>query len=183
MDCRQITVLLGPFVDGELDSAKERSVRQHLDCADCSAELADLRRIGAGIRGATAKAADGADFTWLWAGVRRGIAEEPPPTLWQRIRDRLRVAPAHRPFLWIAVLAALLIVVGIGSPLTNWRTSERDWKTMQPPHAELPDGNRLHILVPLPQGDAQVSQDPESPKQDGEPQVFELLRLSKRARV
>src|SRR5215475_10718329 len=50
-ECSEISLLLGPFGDGELDSGEIREVAYHLArCDSCSAELADLTALGNELR-------------------------------------------------------------------------------------------------------------------------------------
>src|SRR5213075_651405 len=51
MDCEQMEMRIGAWLDGELDAAEEREVAAHVDgCARCAAELESLRRLRASIR-------------------------------------------------------------------------------------------------------------------------------------
>jgi len=51
MDCKQISILLNAFADRELSKSDQTLVESHIaECADCRAELEDIRRLDATIR-------------------------------------------------------------------------------------------------------------------------------------
>jgi len=46
LNCKELEALLDPYLDGELDTAQQSSVEQHLEgCADCRHRLEDLRAL------------------------------------------------------------------------------------------------------------------------------------------
>ena len=77
MSTEHVTGLLGAYLDGELPSGERARVDVHLaGCAACSAELAELRALDAGLRGTA--------------------VPDPGPHYWSRFAERLetRLGPS-----------------------------------------------------------------------------------------
>ena len=110
MDCKKAADLLNDYVDGSLDAAEERLVREHLAaCETCRREEADLNALvekAGALPGSIAPERD------LWPSIRSRIEE-----------GRGAASPVRRP--WAAVLfrglAAAVVVLAIGAALLATR--------------------------------------------------------------
>lgn len=99
--CPDIRPELGAFVFGALDSGDEQRVREHLDrCADCAAEAASLRSLGAAL--------SLTDVTM----VER--PPEPSPDVLPNLLQRVSSARRRRRITTAAVAAAAAVVVAVG---------------------------------------------------------------------
>jgi len=116
MCCEQIERQLGRYIDGELPASDRVQVEAHLEsCANCRAELADLREIVSGIarpRPITVPPS-------LWSSIERRL-EQADPAIAPRVtlappatrvsssrRHRFRLAP------WL-LAASIMLAVGLG---------------------------------------------------------------------
>ncbi|MEA2681333.1 MAG: hypothetical protein QOK03_3055 [Candidatus Binataceae bacterium] len=80
--CEDMTLMLGPFEDGELEPHEMQEVARHLvGCIQCDGELADYRSLAVSLRGAVTTP----NLTGFNAAVLAQIAELPIP-----IRARIR---------------------------------------------------------------------------------------------
>lgn len=111
MKCEEVRELLDPFADGELESAAQTAMAQHLiTCPDCSAALKSLEA--------------------LRATVRTAPRHQAPEALRLKIRERimeLEAADTQAP-VWrrrFALAASHLLAVGIGGWLAVSMASER----------------------------------------------------------
>lgn len=104
--CRRWRELLGAYLLGHLTHEERVGLEAHLDgCAECRAELAELRPVS----GALASA----DATHL------GAPPEPPAELADRVYARVRAARrAHRRRRWGVALAAAIVAVAVAVPVT-----------------------------------------------------------------
>jgi hypothetical protein len=77
-DCSEISILLGAFEDGELESNEIQDVAYHLArCETCSAELADLTSLGKELRASAVEP----ELLGFKRAVMNRIAELPEPFL------------------------------------------------------------------------------------------------------
>jgi anti-sigma factor RsiW len=102
MRCEMARPLLEAYVDGELGEAERDRVRAHVaQCAECTAEIAGLQRLGAGLRAAAPEhRMPAAVRARIRSAVRREAAADRP------------AVSAWRPF---AYAASLLIAVALGA--------------------------------------------------------------------
>jgi hypothetical protein len=92
MNCESVRSLLTAFYDGELDQAAQEDVRLHLQsCAQCAAELAEIRSLSERAKAAHTVLPDG-----LAARVRSRLTVPKP-----------QAKPRPRVYLWAAAIAAL----------------------------------------------------------------------------
>jgi hypothetical protein len=83
-DCNQISLLLGPFEDGELDPHEMQEVARHLaTCNSCEALLGDYNALGRELRDVIAIP----PLTGFAAGVDKRIAELKAPVV--PLRERI----------------------------------------------------------------------------------------------
>lgn len=109
MSCDDYREAIAEFVDGALDSARQRDLERHVEgCPACRALVADVKTIQA-----AAFTLDRVELPpHLLAAVRARLAEEPRPSE----RGRLLGFPASRGArtAWFAAAAALLVITTAG---------------------------------------------------------------------
>ena len=153
ISCDQVTLLIGPFDDGELEPHEMEEIAFHVvTCAECKAILEDYRRLGVSLRDAVVQPAlDG-----FVDAVRTQIAVLPTPL-------RIRIA---RSMAWIsdgfgaamltgaaAAVAAILTFIAVGPSVSRLvsRAQHRDTSmttaVVQSPPPEIASANDPRRLV------------------------------------
>lgn len=108
LDCDHVT--LQDFVDGALDAADERRVREHLaSCARCRAEERELRRLLARVAELPPSVAPARD---LWPGVAARLGEQPA-----RTRTAAGTRRSWTPGRWALQAAAAIVFMVLGAAL------------------------------------------------------------------
>ena len=114
MTCPVTPSALGAYVLGALDPGERRRFEEHLsDCAGCTAELAEFAEIPALLDRVRAE-----DL--------QPVAVTPSPELFDRVSAaaRARPEPVPRRRRWLLVAAAVLALVGAGTGVVVWATSQ-----------------------------------------------------------
>lgn len=117
MTCGDKTLLLHAYVDGELDLVRSLEVEEHLKtCPACADELSDHQTLRSSLRSG--------DIYYrapqeLKARIRAAVVGESAAPVKNGPVSVASIRPAQRrPFLeWLAVAAAILIAVALGSRL------------------------------------------------------------------
>jgi anti-sigma factor RsiW len=111
MDCKIVSILLHPYLDGELDEGTAASVKAHISgCGECNKELAALQAL----RDATKRAVP--RYT-APESLRRRLAEAAArPSRADLVRHRSRSFLQSR---WLAMAASLVLVAGLSSGVTR----------------------------------------------------------------
>ena len=119
MSCKDYSAALAEFVDGSLDSTRQRELERHVEgCPACRALLADLKSIQA-----AAFTLDRIELPpHILPALKGRLANEPLPSA----RGRLLAFPRSRTAWagWIAAAAALLVITTAGL-LSLMRPAER----------------------------------------------------------
>ena len=104
--CRRWRELLGAYLLGHLAPEERVGLEAHLDgCAECRAELAELRPVSGALAAADPK--------------HLGAPPEPPAELADRVYARVRAARrAHRRRRWSVAVAAAIVAVAVAVPVT-----------------------------------------------------------------
>ncbi|WP_426984119.1 zf-HC2 domain-containing protein [Brevibacillus borstelensis] len=111
MECREMSVLIHEFLDGEIDELSNQKLQTHMrTCASCRQHLQELQRAIAFVQSASHIQVS-PDFT------ARVFAQLPTPTRKKRFSSWLR----NHPFL---TAAAVFLFLMTGSTMANWY--ERD---------------------------------------------------------
>jgi anti-sigma factor RsiW len=106
MTCESAKSLTGAYADDELDAVLDAQVREHLaTCGSCAEAHAQLLALRAGIR-------------------ERAPCYRAPAGMQDRVRAAVRQAgrQAVEPWRWIAVAAAILLMVSAGWNVAAWRS-------------------------------------------------------------
>lgn len=123
--------LLGPYVMGELDTAEEQLVGEHLrDCGPCSREAASLRSAHESLAELAA------------------VSETPPPHLKDRVVTDLPASGRRRNLpSWVAAAAAVLLVAsGLLYGLSLFSGQEVVAATLEPTELAPGAGGEVEIL-------------------------------------
>jgi anti-sigma factor RsiW len=118
-ECERIQESIGPWLDGELNSAESERVRTHVgSCPACLAAQQKIEKIELALRGDLVAQAAKLEFAPFWSALERRINEPRP---WhQEWRDRLVGAPRSA---WaVPVLIGLLLALwSFDSYFPGWR--------------------------------------------------------------
>ena len=124
MDCREVEVVLGAFVDGELEPAVSTSVRDHVaTCAACRSRLAALESVGRMVRRAPYHQAPDA--------LRARLSKARPSS----------IGSSH----WLAWAAAVVMVASLTGAIVLVRSSARARPTADPVETVVQDVVSSHV--------------------------------------
>lgn len=130
MKCEAARLLLTAFYDGELEPMDQASVGEHLkSCSQCTAELADIRRLSE-----RAKAAVPALPPGLAAKVQAHLSR---PAVQPRTSRR---------FIWIAAAAAAVIVMASLMALLPHRDDPAAVKSLEEVKNAFLQANTMHLV-------------------------------------
>ena len=118
-ECERIQESIGPWLDGELNSAESERVRTHVgSCPACLAAQQKIEKIELALRTDLVAQAAKLEFAPFWSALERRISE--PRPWYQEWRDRLVSAPRSA---WAvpALIALLLAVWSFDSYFPGWR--------------------------------------------------------------
>ena len=114
MTCREVSNLLPPFFDGELDARQMRAVALHTTrCPLCETALRELERLQEAISTTINAHLDEVDLSSLWPAVERQLGTH-QISWWQRLRARwqnLEPWDLRVPVLAAAALAVLALLL------------------------------------------------------------------------
>jgi len=120
MTCRDVHVVLEPFVDGELRGDLMREVARHLaTCSLCEGMTIEVERVQEALRQTVIGAAGEVDTTAAWAAVAPHL--DAAPTLGSRVRafiESVRIPRIPMPVLLGGAAVALVA-------LLLWRDGEQ----------------------------------------------------------
>jgi predicted anti-sigma-YlaC factor YlaD len=121
-DCEGIKRLLGPWIDGELDTDQAAEVQLHVQaCASCLDEKARLERLEFSLKSLLETKASEVAFDTFWAGVRQRIADEKS---WRtRAVDWLRGVFSPPRLAWAvpAMVVILVAALSLDQFFPGWR--------------------------------------------------------------
>ena len=117
MACEDKSSMLHAYLDGELDLGRSIDFEDHLkSCAGCAEELRSLRELRRGIGSHPLYHGAPPD---LAAKVRIGVGLAPAAVVNRRaIHDDRAALPGRRLVEWLAIAAAVLIAVWVGTRLS-----------------------------------------------------------------
>ena len=118
-ECERIQESIGPWLDGELNSAESERVRTHVgSCPACLAAQQKIEKIDLALRSDLVAQAAKLEFAPFWSALERRISE--PRPWYQEWRDRLVGAPRSA---WAvpALIALLLALWSFDSYFPGWR--------------------------------------------------------------
>lgn len=120
--------------DGELGARDRAVVDAHLStCATCKAVLAGLSAMSAFTQDALEAELDAVNFGGFSQRVMRGIQQERPVALGERVRVWFEEFMANRRRVWVPALALALVLVSFGG----------FWELRPPPPAPEPGGSSV----------------------------------------
>ena len=117
MECPRVEELLERYLDGELSSRVEASVRGHLaGCETDRQRLQSLQNLRKLVQVELSAHLDEVDFSRLWPAVRRSIAVERQPGLMERLRLFFSELLTYRAPA-VAAVAAAAVALAVVIPL------------------------------------------------------------------
>ncbi|MGH7797921.1 MAG: zf-HC2 domain-containing protein [Candidatus Binatia bacterium] len=118
-ECERIQDSIGPWLDGQLNSAESERVGAHVgSCAECRATQQKLEKIELALGSVLVAEAAKVEFAPFWRAVERRINERRP--WYQEWRDRLVIVPRSA---WAvpAGIAVLLALWSFDAYFPGWR--------------------------------------------------------------
>lgn len=88
MTCREVGNLLGPFIDGELDSPQHETISLHVaSCSACAAAAEREGELGRLVASTLKGELSRVDFSGFWDALEQRLALEERPASWlERVR-------------------------------------------------------------------------------------------------
>jgi len=111
MTCREVGNLLGPFIDGELDSSQHETISLHVaSCSACAAAAERESELGRLVASALQGKVSRVDFSGFWSALERRLALEEGRASWFERARRYLQETAVVPRLALAGAFAAAVV-------------------------------------------------------------------------